>query len=206
MTSSRQPSPLGRPTAGRPRRREEGSRDRAIAAPARPPSLAWRPPPPPPECGRAPSGRALRLGLERAPPASPSRAPSRAGLSGGARAPPILSLPPSFHPCLAGLAPPPAYCGDSAPRRCHWSRSGAAGPAAGPRSQGRAGPRLGLPLRSGRRLPRPTQPSHARPRRAPLSPRARAAGGRAPGARACAKREVEMGAEGTGAVTGPGSA
>lgn len=210
-TLSRQPSALGPPHCRPPRRREGGSRDRAIAAPARPPSLAWRPPPPPPGVrARATSGRALPARARARAPAPPLRAPFPGRALGRERVPLLssLSLPPSLHPCLAArrrrrliVETRPAPLPLEQERRSRWSRKADRG------SQGRAGPPLGLPLRSGRRLPRPTQPlPHARPRRAPLSPRARAAGGRAPGARACAKREVEMGAEGTGAVTGPGSA
>lgn len=91
-------------------------------------------------------------------------------------------------------------------RRCHWTGGGAAAGAAEPnaRAGGRAWPRLDplAPL-----WPAPSA-SHAAPPPRAAAARAPACtgGGRAPGARACARREVEMGAEGAGAVTGPGSA
>lgn len=124
-TLSRQPSALGPPHCRPPRRREGGSRDRAIAAPARPPSLAWRPPPPPPGVrARATSGRALPARARARAPAPPLRAPFPGRALGRERVPLLSSpsLPPSIPAWRPGAAA--GLLWRLAPRRCHWSRSG----------------------------------------------------------------------------------
>lgn len=199
------PRPL--PALGPPRHRlprtREGAGAEAIAAPARPPSLARASPSPsPPECGRAqPPGGLSPVRPEHARRPLPSARLPRGGLSGGSACPflPPASLPtpPAWRPRVAA-----GLLWRLAPRCCHLTGGAASG-------SGELGAGVGgtSSAPSARSLPPPTPPlPHAR-RRAPQSPRARAAaGGRTPGARACARREVEMGAEGAGAVTGPGSA
>lgn len=202
-TLSRQPSALGPPHCRPPREEGGGSRDRApLLRPARPLGLAS--PFPTPECGRD-----LRAGLSRLGPERALRPLLRAPLPGralGGSAWPLLSspsLPPSI-PAWRAPAPPPAYCGDSARAAATGAGAAAAGPAAGSRARGVLGRGSASRSASG---PAPSGVHAAPPTRgrgAPLSPRARAAGGRAPGARACGKREVEMGAEGTELSQAPG--
>lgn len=125
----RRPPPPLRPLRRRPPWTREEAGELAIAAPARPPSLARASPPPPPPGvrARATSRRAPPFGRARAGPSPPRASPGRA--LGGARVPPppalhprpLAPLRPRSRPCSRSCyrsgpgapAPPPAYCGDS---------------------------------------------------------------------------------------------
>ncbi|XP_027954452.1 uncharacterized protein LOC114205273 [Eumetopias jubatus] len=145
------PRPL--PALGPPRHRlpwtREGAGAEAIAAPARPPSLARASPSPTPRSAGARDLRAgsPRLGLEHARRPLPSARLPRGGLSGGSACP----FPPPFPPLPA--RPPGAAAGllwRLAPRRCHLTggaASGSAEPGTG------VGGVLSPFLRSARRLP-----------------------------------------------------
>lgn len=182
-TLSRQPSALGPPHCRPPRRREGGSRDRAIAAPARPPSLAWRPPPPPPGVrARATSGRALPARARARAPAPPLRAPFPGRALGRERVPLLSSpsLPPSIPAWRPGAAA--GLLWRLAPRRCHWSRSGAAAgpakPTAGARGVLGRGSASRSALAGAFRVPRSPSPTRGRGARPCPRVHGRRAGGR----------------------------
>ncbi|XP_022355349.1 uncharacterized protein LOC111145020 [Enhydra lutris kenyoni] len=109
------PRPL--PALGPPRHRlprtREGAGAEAIAAPARPPSLARASPSPTPWSAGARNLRAgsPRSGLSTRVGPSPPRAFPGAGSRAGARAPSFPRFSTPHQP--GGPASPPAYCGDS---------------------------------------------------------------------------------------------
>lgn len=119
------PPPAFGPPRPQPLRTWEGAGGEAIAAPARPPSLARASPSPTP---RSAGARDLRagspgLGPERACRPLPSAHPPGAGSGGSAGC-----SPPPFPPLLApgGAA---GLLWRLAPRRCHSTQDAAAGPA-----------------------------------------------------------------------------